>query len=296
MDKVLHHWTPTLLSRVLSKHLGMNVWLKMDCYQPVGSFKIRGIGKLCQQYAAEGKTELVSSSGGNAGLAAAYAGNLLGLKTTVFLPTTSNEIFINAIKLENAEVVVEGDVWDEANEAALAFAKKVDAGFVPPFDHPVIWEGHSTIIDEIVEDNIRPDCIVVAVGGGGLASGLLQGLHRHHLTNIPIITVETEGAASFAKSIESHQLITLDSIDTIATSLGAKRVCENIFNWSQKHRMIPVTVSDDDAIDATKKFLNDHRAKIEAASGAPLSLIYNKRQALTEFKSVLVIVCGGIGV
>ena len=207
-NKALHNWTPTLLSQPLSHMLGKPVWLKMECYQPTGSFKIRGIGLLCQHYKDEGVTHFVSSSGGNAGLAAAYAGNKLGIKTTVFLPKTSNQIFINALRLENAQVIIHGDVWDEANEAALSFAKEHNAGFVPPFDHPLIWHGHSTMIDEIAEEDIKPGCVVVAVGGGGLASGVLEGMHRNGWQDVPMITVETEGTASFKESIEHNEVVT----------------------------------------------------------------------------------------
>lgn len=294
--KPLHHWTPTLLSRPISKALGKPVYLKMECYQPVGSFKIRGIGHLCQYYEQQGKTQFVSSSGGNAGLAAAYAGNKLGIKTTVFLPSTSNQVFVKALKLENAEVVVKGKVWDEANQAAMAYAKEIDAGFIPPFDHPLIWEGHSTMIDEIADEGIKPECVAVAVGGGGLASGLLEGMHRRGWQNVPLISVETEGSASLARSIESNKIITLDKIDTIATSLGAKRVCENIFNWTKKHTFKPVTVSDQATVNAIRFFLDDHRSLVEPASAAALSIVYDKLPVLNEYKSILVIVCGGVGI
>lgn len=294
--KPLHHWTPTLLSRPLSNALGKTVYLKMECYQPTGSFKIRGIGHLCQYYQQHGKNQFVSSSGGNAGLAAAYAGNKLDIKTTVFLPSTSNQLFINALKLENAEVIVKGNVWDEANEAAMAYAKEINAGFIPPFDHPLIWEGHSTMIDEIADEGIKPECVVVAVGGGGLASGILEGMHRRGWQDVPLISVETEGAASLARSIESNKIIALDKIDTIATSLGAKRVCENIFNWTKKHTLKPVIVSDHSTVNAIRLFLDDHRSLVEPASAAALSVVYDQLTVLNEFNSILVIVCGGVGI
>lgn len=296
INKSLHHWTPTLLSQPLSHMLGKPVWLKMECYQPVGSFKIRGIGQLCEHFKKEGKTHLVSSSGGNAGLATVYAGNKLGMKTTVFIPKSSNQIFINAIKLEGGEVIIEGDVWDEANEAAIDFANQKKAGFVPPFDHPLIWKGHSTMIDEIAADDIKPDCVVVAVGGGGLASGVLEGMHRHQWTDIPLIAVETEGTASLHNAMSAGEVVTLTKIDSIATSLGAKRVCQNIVNWTKKHSITPVTVTDKDCIYAMRAFLDNHRVLVEPASGAPLSLAYNQDSILDKFDSVLIIVCGGVGI
>ncbi len=275
---------------------GRRVFLKMECYQPVGSFKIRGIGKLCQEHVASGKRHLVSSSGGNAGYAAAYAARKLGTPITVFVPTTTKPAAIERITDEKATVKIHGAAWDEADQAARNFVKEVNGGYISPFDHPTIWAGHSTMIDEVVDQCEKPEVIVVAVGGGGLLCGILEGLHRHGWGNIPVLAVETEGAASFAKSIEAGHLITLPAITTIATSLGAKRVTDKLWDWTQHHKIIPTVVSDQDAIAACKRFADDHRALVEPACGAALSVVYNTLPQLGDAKSVLVIVCGGMGI
>lgn len=230
----LHHWTPTLESKPLSRIIDKPVYLKMECFQPTGSFKIRGLGRLCQEFAEQGKTQLVSSSGGNAGYSAAYAGVKLGMTVTVFVPETTHEIFRQRIRNQGAELIVAGKVWDEANEVAHAFAEKNNAGFVHPFDHPSIWAGHASMIDEIVADGIEPDAVVVAVGGGGLLSGVLQGMHHHGWQDIPVFAIETIGAASLKASMQAGQLVTLDKIDTIATSLGARRITDQLFDWTKK--------------------------------------------------------------
>lgn len=294
--KVLHDWTPTLDSHKLKQLTGKRIWLKMECYQPPGSFKIRGIGRLCQYYKAQGIKHFISSSGGNAGLAVAYAGKLLGISVDVFMPVTSKQLFIDAIQLEGAKTHVGGAAWDDANQLALERVKSTGGAYIPPFDHPLIWSGHSTMIDEIVSQAIRPDAVVVAVGGGGLASGVLEGMHRHGWNDIPLYTVETAGTDSFAQSVSKDELITLTEITSIATSLGAKKVCAEIFNWRKRHPITPLVVSDKSCVSTIEHFVNDHRVLLEPAGAAALSVIYDKNPALNQHESILVIVCGGVGV
>lgn len=291
-----HHWTPVLISRPLSKLTQKSIFLKMECYQPVGSFKIRGIGRLCQEWVSQGKALLVSSSGGNAGYATAYAGRKLGVNVTVFLPSTSDQLFIDAIASEGATVIIHGDVWDQAHQAALEYAQAHNGGYVPPFDHPTIWEGHSTLVDEVVSSMEKPETIVVSVGGGGLACGILKGLARHGWNDVPLICVETQGSASFAAALKAKQLVTLPKIDTIATSLGAKRVSAEFFAWHQKHTLLSAVVSDHDCALACARFADDHRALVEPSCGAALSTIYNQHPQCEPYHSILVIVCGGVGI
>ncbi len=291
----LHCETPTIHSMPLQRKTGKTIYLKMECYQPVGSFKIRGLGRLAQYYLAQGATKFICSSGGNAGVAAAYIGKALGVPVTVYLPTTSKPLFIEAIKSYGAEVNILGDSWDDANAGALEAVKKSGAAFIPPFDHPLIWAGHSTMIDEVVAAGVRPDAVVVAVGGGGLACGVIAGMHNYGWSEVPVFTAETTGTASFKASIDAGELVTLPGVSGIATSLAAKRVTPHLFEYSQYHPMTPLVVTDEDTLSACKAFLDDHHVLLEPASGAPLSLVYQQHPALSEYQSILVIVCGGIG-
>ena len=162
----LHLETPFLESRSLSQNAGLPVWLKLEAVQPAGSFKIRGVGHACQAYAPNGARRFISSSGGNAGLAVAYAGRALGLPVSVVVPQTTSERAKNLIAAEQAEVVVHGASWQDANALALSMLGPHDA-FIHPFDDPLLWEGHATIIDEMARSAPPPDSIVVSVGGGG---------------------------------------------------------------------------------------------------------------------------------
>ncbi|MBS0362071.1 MAG: pyridoxal-phosphate dependent enzyme [Proteobacteria bacterium] len=291
----LHLVTPYWPHRGLPD-TGRETWVKMDAYQPTGSFKIRGVGHLCQTLAGEGATGFVSSSGGNAGYAAAYAGRALGLPVTVVTPASTAQEMRDKIAGLGAEVVVKGEAWDEADAFAREIVARGQAAYVPPFDHPLLWDGHASLVDEMLDQGPAPDAVVVAVGGGGLLCGVAEGLERRGLKDTAIVAVETEGAASFAGSVAAGELITLERIDTIATTLGAKRVTAQALDWAKRRPITPVVVSDADAVRGVAKFADDHQTLVEPACGAALSLAYDDHPALKPYGRVAVIACGGIAV
>lgn len=288
----LHINTPLLESRPLSLAAGRSIWLKMDALQPPGSFKIRGIGAACEHHAKAGKRRFVSSSGGNAGIAVAYAGRRLGMPVSVFVPETATELAKALIRQEGAEVIVHGASWQEANERAMS-ALDADTAFIHPFDDPMLWTGHATMIDEVVAEGLSFDAVALSVGGGGLMSGIVEGLARNSLAHIPIIAVETEGAASLAVAMEAGQRVQLPAITSIATSLGARIVSERAFEVTQTQSVDSVVVSDHAAVEACLRFLDDHRVLVEPACGATLALAYSHMDALSRYNRVLMIACGG---
>ena len=288
----LHLETPLLESHPLSQASGRSIWLKMDALQPPGSFKIRGIGAACEHHATNGKRRFVSSSGGNAGIAVAYAGRRLSIPVSVFVPETTTDRAKALIRQEGAEVFVHGASWQEANERALE-AVDAETAFIHPFDNPLLWAGHATMIDEVVRAGIPFDAVVLSVGGGGLLAGVSAGLDRNGLQDIPIIAAETEGAASLAASMTSGRLVELPAITSIATSLGARRVCQRAFEITQSRPVDSVVVDDRAAVNACMRFLDDHRVLVEPACGAALAVAYAHADQLARFKRVLMIVCGG---
>jgi L-serine/L-threonine ammonia-lyase len=298
----LHITTPLLAHRLLSAMLGKPVTLKMENLQPSGSFKLRGIGEMCQRAVTNGASHLVCPSGGNAGFAAAVAGAALSVRTTIVVPHTTLETVRQTIRDIGAEVIVHGNVWDEANEEALRLCALPGAVYVPPFDHPDIWDGNATLIDEALTQSraAQPeaafDVVICAVGGGGLMCGVLQGLHRNALPHVPVIAVETTGAASLHAAVQAGALVTLPAIDTVATSLGAKRVAQAAFDWTQRHEVLTVTVTDRQAVDACLRFVDDMRMLVEPACGAALAVAYENLPELAKFQRPLIVVCGGIGV
>ncbi len=294
---VLHIQTPLLHSFPLSQKAERSIYLKCENLQPSGSFKIRGIGKLCQQWKALGKSRLISSSGGNAGYSVAYAGKKLGMPVTVFVPETTHQIFIDFLHSLDAEVKVVGKAWDEANRAALEFNDKVDGGFVPPFDHPTIWAGHTSLVTELHKQmTTQPDLIILAVGGGGLLCGVAEGLHQVGWQSTAILAVEPTGAASFQKSVEAGELVVLDKVTTAATSLAAKRVTYRALEWSKEHYILNAVYEDPEAFKACLSFADDHRMLVEPACGMALAAVYESHPLLADYQEIVVIVCGGIGV
>ncbi len=276
----------------MSAQTGRSVWLKLEALQPTGSFKIRGIGFACQEYARRGAQRFISSSGGNAGIAVAYAGRHLSIPVVVVVPGTTTERAKNLIRQEGAEVIVHGASWQEANALALSLVQTTDA-FLHPFDDPLLWQGHATLVDEIARTGIKPGAVVLSVGGGGLLCGVIEGMHRHGWHEVPVIAVETAGADSFARSIAAGKPVELPAITSLATSLGARQVCERAFNWTKQHEIYSVVVSDMAAVSACERFIEDHRIVVEPACGASLALIYERLPISEAFKSILVVVCGG---
>ncbi|WP_062219970.1 pyridoxal-phosphate dependent enzyme [Aureimonas sp. D3] len=286
----LHIETPLIASSPLSRR-GLDVLLKLEALQPPGSFKIRGIGHACERHAQAGKRRFVSSSGGNAGLAVAYAGRRLGLPVTVVVPETTSARARALIEAEGAELRVHGAAWHEANALALSLVDEATA-FLHPFDDPLLWEGHASLIDEAIGQGARFDAVVLSVGGGGLLAGVVEGLKRRGLST-PVFAVETHGAASLARSVEAGHRVELSEIATVATSLAARQVCEQAFEMTKRHDIRPVLVSDRAALAACERFLDDHRILVEPACGAALAALDEGAADLSSFRSVLVLVCGG---
>jgi L-serine/L-threonine ammonia-lyase len=293
----LYIQTPVYTNPEIDAALGKTIYLKMECYQPVGSFKARGIGALCQELVAAGKGHLVSSSGGNAGYAAAYAGRQLGVPVTVVVPESTSEMARRRIESEGADLIVRGAAWDEANVCAQRLAEEVNGAFIPPFDHPTIWRGNATLVDEAARQCPKPDAVVLSVGGGGLLCGVVEGMHRNGWADVPVLAVETSGAESLAASLAQGEPVTLPAITSIASTLGARRVTDRALEWAREHPIVPHVVSDRDAVNACLWFADRQRVVVEPACGASLSLLVEPhRHILDQYQSVLVIVCGGAGV
>ena len=289
----LHIETPLIESGAMAGANGRRVWLKMEALQSPGSFKIRGIGFACETYVQRGAQRFISSSGGNAGIAAAYAGRQLQVPVVVVVPETTTERARELIRREQADIIVHGASFQEANAYAMSMLGPHDA-FIHPFDDALLWEGHATMIDEVARSGVMPDAVVLSVGGGGLLCGVVEGLRRNGWSSVPIIAVETHGADSLAQAMAAKARVELPAITSIATSLGARRVSEQAFALAQQHPVTSVVVSDQAAVQACLRFMDDQRVVVEPACGASLALLYADAPQLAQYRNVLVIVCGGV--
>uniref|UniRef100_A0A673C433 L-serine ammonia-lyase n=1 Tax=Sphaeramia orbicularis TaxID=375764 RepID=A0A673C433_9TELE len=207
MAEYFHVNTPLLESMSMSKLVGTTVYLKMENSQPTGSFKIRGIGHLCQK---------VHLKCGNAGMAAAYAARKMGIPATIIIPSSTPPLVVKRLKDQGATVKCIGKVWDDANAEALRLAETEGLTYVPPFDHPLLWlQGHASLIAEVAASlgsGVKPGAVLVAVGGGGLLCGVIQGLKDVGWTDVPVVAMETVGADCFNAAVKAGKLVTLDDI------------------------------------------------------------------------------------
>lgn len=247
-----------------------------------------------------------SPSGGNAGNAVAVAGKTLGIPTEIYVPKTTLPMMIKIIESSNAKVIVTGNNWNEANEVAKeACQKDQNAKYIPAFDDPLIWEGHSFMIDEIVRQfqenpetkDIIPDALITCVGGGGLLRGMQLGLQRNNWLKTKIFAVETKGAASFAALKKHGKGSRLEKIDTIASTLGALQVIDCTLDSPIATES--VVVSDADAVHACLSYANEFRMLVEPSCGSSLSLLYRSEfyeRYLSSYENILMIVCGGSAV
>jgi L-serine/L-threonine ammonia-lyase len=294
MNSTFYTVTPLHTSSKLKKELNLNIYYKMECSQPSGSFKIRGMDTLCRHHFAEGKRDFIASSGGNAGYSLAYVGKQLGVKVKVVVPQTTSVLMIAKIKNLGASVQIVGDVWDEADQYARKLAEETDAVYVSPFDDPLLWKGHASLIDECAQQMRQPDKIIVSVGGGGLLCGIFEGMKRNGWMDTEVITTETMGAASFYKSYHAKKRITLDEIKTVATSLGAKTVAKQSLKLASEFKVQPHLMTDEQAVNATRIFSEEYNFTVEAACGAALSVPFFYPELISENEHVLVVVCGGV--
>lgn len=287
----LHIVTPLLDTEMNGRKVG----LKLDNLQPARSFKLRGIGRLCQHHADRGVQHLVCSSAGNAGYAVAWAGRALGVSVTVFVPGNTPEHVRRRIASLGARVHVVGDVWDHANAAAMELARSPGCAFIPPFDHPMLWQGHASLVDELVVQCERaPDAILLAVGGGGLLLGVLEGLARVGWRDTRVFAVEPERASSLGPSLQQGRVVELSQPRSVASSLCVKRVAPSLVAACAGRKVTPLTVSDDEATHACVRLAEDHGQVVEPACGAALAPLYADHPALAGLRSVVAIVCGGM--
>ena len=284
------------------------VLLKLENLQNSSSYKIRGIGNMCIKRCQEGVKHLVCSSGGNAGLAGVFVANKLKIPITVYLPSSTPSYVTERLKVQGANVIVKGDVWSVADETAREACEQEGFGYIPPYEHPYIWEGHASMVHEIHQElsargeTEAPDLMVVAVGGGGLLNGVVQGLREVGWESTKVLGMETIGADCLNQSYKSGQSVSLTEITSIAKTLGAKCPSTTALQHVLEGRAMSSTVTDAAAVEACLKFADEYRMLVEPSCGAALSAVYDLSilssmqgsGMLPDKKlSIVVIVCGG---
>ena len=269
LTAVIH--TPVENSEHLSALAGRPILLKAEYLQRTGSFKIRGAyNRIARLDPAERASGVVAASAGNHAQGVALAASLLGVKSTIFMPATAPFPKVAATRSYGAEVVLGGRVFDDCLADAFAFADETGARFVAPFDDPLVIAGQGTIGLELAEQAPQAGTVVVAVGGGGLISGVAAALKARR-PGIRIVGVEAEGAASMSASLEAGETVALDRIDTMADGIAVKRVSELTLAHVSVLVDEIVTVSEEDLSRALLVLLERTKAVVEPAGAAPLA-------------------------
>lgn len=255
--------TKLVYSDFYSTQTGNKVYFKPENMQLTGAYKLRGayykISTLSDEERAKG---LITASAGNHAQGVAYAAKAFGVKAVIVMPTTTPLIKVERTKSYGAEVVLYGNVYDEACEHAYKLAEENGYTFIHPFDDPAVATGQGTIAMEIIKELPLVDYILVPIGGGGLATGV-STLVKLLNPNIKVIGVEPAGANCMQESVRRGEVTTLDSVNTIADGTAVKTPGEKIFPYIQKNVDEIITVSDDELVVAFLDMVENHKMIVE---------------------------------
>ena len=255
--------TKLVYSEYLSEQTGNKVYLKPENMQITGAYKVRGAYyKISTLSEEERQRGLITASAGNHAQGVAYAAKRYGAKATIVMPTTTPLIKVNRTKSYGAEVVLYGDVYDEACAKAYELAEEHGYTFIHPFDDPAVATGQGTIAMEIFQELPLVEYILVPIGGGGLATGV-STLAKLLNPKIKVIGVEPAGANCMQASLEAGEVVTLPQINTIADGTAVKTPGTKIFPYIQENLDDIITVHDDELIVAFLDMVENHKMIVE---------------------------------
>jgi threonine dehydratase len=271
---------------------GSRLRLKLENLQVTGSFKARGAtNRMLTLPPAQVARGLVTASGGNHGLGVAYAGRLAGAPVTIFLP--ANVPAAKAAKLERwgAKVVRVGEVWDEANQAALAAAEREGTTYMHPFADEQVIAGQGTLALEALDDEPAIDLMIASIGGGGLIAGVATAVKERH-PETRMIGVEATGAPKIHQSLRAGRVIELATVTTAANTLAPRSSHELNFAIIRERVDDVVLVTDEEMYEAARWLWFEAGIAAELSAAAALAAILNGRISLAGIRSACAIVCG----
>jgi threonine dehydratase len=283
--------TPQVVSTTLSDVLRTNVYCKFEFFQKTGSFKVRGVfNKVLSLSPDERGGGLVAISGGNHGLAVAYAARALDLKALILMPEGTPENFIEAARGYEADV-------EFAQSAAEAFAEVEQLQssgwqFLHPFDDPATIAGQGVMGLEILEDAPHVTDVIVSIGGGGMMTGIATAMKTLKPT-VRIWGVETEGADCMSQSLAAGEIVTLEGGGSIARALGAAAPSTTTFEAAKQLLEGVTVVSDEEALDATRFLLERMKVLVEPAGACTLAAAERLRRQFNGERHVVLLLSGG---
>ena len=285
--------TKLVYSKYFSEQTGNKVYLKPENMQLTGAYKLRGayykISTLSEEERAKG---LITASAGNHAQGVAYAAKCYGAKAVIVMPTTTPLIKVERTQSYGAEVVLYGDVYDEACAKAYELAAEHGYTFIHPFDDENVIAGQGTIGLEILSQVADADVIVVPVGGGGLISGVAFTV-KQLKPSVRVYGVQAEGAPSMVNSLKDGKIECLESVHTIADGIKVKEPGEHTFEYCSKYVDGVVTVSDDEISSAILHLIEKQKLVSEGAGATPVAAVMFNKIPDIKGKKVVCLVSGG---
>lgn len=295
LKNVIHN-IPLSTSCTFSAMTGAEVYLKYENQQKTGSFKVRGAyNKIMKRFAEGDLHAVVASSAGNHAQGVAFAATAAGVKSTIVMPRSAPIAKVSATQGYGAEVVLAGNIYDEAYAKACEICEETGAEFIHPFDDEDVMAGQGTIALEILRDLPGVDMIFVPAGGGGLISGVAACAKQIN-PRIQIIGVQAEGAPAIANSFRTGERTPSDTVHTIADGIAVKTPGEKTFEYIKQYVDRVVTVSDDEIASAVLLLLERCKQVVETSGAAPLAAVLNNKVDVRGKKVVCVLSGGNIDV
>src|SRR6516165_688098 len=285
--------TPLLTSRLLSERTGFDVRLKAEMFKRGGSYNVRGPLNKCRHLTPEQRERgVICSSAGNHAQGVAIAASVYKMKAVVVMASNATQSKIEATRSYGAEVVLHGNIWDEANEKSRQLCQERGLTYIHPFDDMQLITGQGTLGLEIYEDFPQVDIVVVPIGGGGLISGVSMALKASN-PKIKIIGVESSDGPGMKKSIDAGHVVTLDKIDCIIDGLRVKRVGEHTFSVVQRFVDDIVTLPDREIFDAMIWIMSHCKLVVEGAAAAPVAALLHGLVKAPSGSNVVCVLSGG---
>ena len=284
--------TPLYHSPALSKATGAKVYLKLECYQPIRVFKIRGAAnKILQLSSDERKRGLVAASSGNHGVAVSYVAKLTGSQATIVVPTTAVEEKVGLIEEYGAKVVKEGLFHDQRFAKALEMQKTTGAVLIPPFDDPDVIAGQGTIGLEIHESLPNVDTVLVPIGGGGLISGIATAL-KNLKPDVRVFGVEPERASSMYQSVKNGKITQLSDTTSIADGLATREPGKLTFDCVRQYVNEILLVGEEEIERAVFTTMKECHLIVEPSAAAAVAALLQRLNPKKDAK-IVVVVSGG---
>jgi threonine dehydratase len=285
--------TPLLPLPVLRGDLPAALRLKLENLQITGSFKARGVfNTLLQLSPAERERGVVAASGGNHGAALAYGAWRLGLPATIFLPERASDDRVARITAWGAQVVKHGALWDDAHARAVEHATATGSTYVHPFDAERTVIGQGTLGLELLDDLPALDCVLIAIGGGGLIAGMAAAIKQLR-PQTRIIGVEPTGAASMRYAVAAGHVLSLPEVCTIADTLAPRAVCERTLALTQQYVDEIVMVSDAQMVSAMRWLWAECNQLVEPAGAAVIAALQSGAVDVGAYTHPVALICGG---